>query len=272
MTDGETVKRKWGAIPDKEDGRDKLFAARRPKKGFFKQLLTSVVPEKVDLRPFCGPVKNQKDLGACTGFTFAGFRELLLRKQFENEPSADYISNDEILSPLYVYYKEREEEGTIGADEGASLRTGCKVLTKYGVCPEREYPYAPKDYQKKPDISDDNDAQHFRTATYHRLRTLEDMKVCLLHGYPVAIGFRIYPSFDVDERGVMTLPSPTEVDEGGHAVLVVGFDDSRNVLIVRNSWGDDWGDNGNFYMPYGFVTPKNIFDAWTISVDPETFI
>lgn len=45
----------------------------------------------------------------------------------------------------------------------------------------------------------------------------------------------------------------------------VGFDDSKEMLIVRNSWSDSWGDKGYFYLPYGYITTPGLSDDfWTI--------
>ena len=37
---------------------------------------------------------------------------------------------------------------------------------------------------------------------------------------------------------------------GGHAMLLVGYDDGDGTFIVRNSWGADWGDRGYCRMSY----------------------
>ena len=64
------------------------------------------------------------------------------------------------------------------------------------------------------------------------------------------------------------MPIPNQGEEllGGHAVALVGFDDNRSVFIVRNSWGEEWGDKGYFYMPYEFIlNPQFASDFWTIT-------
>ena len=58
----------------------------------------------------------------------------------------------------------------------------------------------------------------------------------------------------------------TESILGGHAVVAVGYDDSKECFIVRNSWGTNWGDAGYFYMPYAYLTnPELASDAWEIT-------
>merc|ERR1712113_608188 len=95
---------------------------------------------------------------------------------------------------------------------------------------------------------------------------INDMKHCLFQGFPFVFGFWVYESFrNINSSGMMPMPSSGEYIAGGHAVCAVGYDDVREVLIVRNSWGRGWGDNGFFYMPYRFVTDRNdVFDAWCI--------
>jgi C1A family cysteine protease len=73
-------------------------------------------------------------------------------------------------------------------------------------------------------------------------------------------------STTVARTGIM--PHPNTARErllGGHAVLLVGYDKTRQVYIARNSWGSGWGDKGYFYMPFSVIQNQNLsFDFWTI--------
>src|SRR5512135_2153560 len=102
----------YGYIPDAQDDRDLMFQAARPP--------AVPLPPSVDLRKFCSPVRDQGQLGSCTGFAIAaGLREFLLIKI-----GAPLVP----LAPLFVYYEERFIEHTVSQDAGAQPRDGLKVL------------------------------------------------------------------------------------------------------------------------------------------------
>jgi C1A family cysteine protease len=63
----------------------------------------------------------------------------------------------------------------------------------------------------------------------------------------------------------MTMPGKKEKTRGGHAVLGVGYDDNSKCFIIKNSWGENWGDKGFFYMPYDYITDSDLCaDFWVI--------
>ena len=80
----------------------------------------------------------------------------------------------------------------------------------------------------------------------------------------------VYQSFEsqqVAKTGMVSMPKPGEQFLGGHAICVVGYDDSKKCFICRNSWSSQWGIGGYFYMPYEYLTnPKLASDAWTITL------
>jgi C1A family cysteine protease len=94
------------------------------------------------------------------------------------------------------------------------------------------------------------------------------MKGCLSEGYPFVFGFTVYESFEgarVAKTGKLNLPKKGEKLVGGHAVMAVGYDDTINRFIVRNSWGAKWGLKGYFTVPYTYLLNENLADDfWSI--------
>ncbi len=88
-------------------------------------------------------------------------------------------------------------------------------------------------------------------------------------------GFTVYDSFEgVGADGEVPIPKPSvESILGGHAVTIVGYDDTKfgGSFRVHNSWGDKWGDNGGCWMKYLHITnAKLASDFWTINDVPAT--
>jgi C1A family cysteine protease len=92
----------------------------------------------------------------------------------------------------------------------------------------------------------------------------------LLHmGLPFVVGIQVYQSFEsnaVAATGVAPMPKNKDTLLGGHAVLVVGYNHLKQQWIVRNSWGEGWGDKGYFYLPYRYLlSPKLSSDMWVLT-------
>jgi C1A family cysteine protease len=161
---------------------------------------------------------------------------------------------------------------TVNSDSGAYIRDGIKSLNTNGICPEKEWPYVITKFTEKPPKKCYDDALKSTVKSYERLTNtnLTQLQACLSEGYPFVFGFTVYESFRttaVATTGMMPMPKAKEKVLGGHAVMAVGYDDSRQVVIVRNSWGKYWGVKGYFFMPYGYITSNHLCDDfWTIRI------
>ena len=79
------------------------------------------------------------------------------------------------------------------------------------------------------------------------------------------MGIALFDSFEsqqVAETGMVPMPQSNEQCIGGHAVCVVGYDNSKQMFLVRNSWGSGWGDKGYFYIAYEYFK-SYASDCWT---------
>jgi C1A family cysteine protease len=243
----------YGWIPDLPDARDHLYAAPAP--------VMAKLPSKMDLRSQCSPVYDQGQLGSCTANAIGGAIQFDRMKQ--------NLTPNFVPSRLFIYYNERVIEGTVATDSGAQIRDGIKTVATQGACPEPDWPYDISKFAVPPPKADFTEALGNRAVSYNRLvQNLNLLKGCLASGYPFVFGFTVYESFEsqaVAQTGIVPMPSPGEKVLGGHAVMAVGYDDSTQRFIVRNSWGTSWGIGGYFMMPYAYVTDSNLADdLWTI--------
>jgi C1A family cysteine protease len=99
--------------------------------------------EEVDPRAELPAVYDQGQLGSCTANAVAG------AFQYEQILANNYLAG-EVPSRLFIYYGEREREGTVDHDAGAFGHDGFKVLRKTGVCPEAIWPYDISQFTEKP--------------------------------------------------------------------------------------------------------------------------
>ena len=246
---------RYGWQPDLPDQRDFAYKASP---AFIRTL-----PSKVDLRKSCPRVYNQGELGSCTANAIGAAFEFEVRKQ--------NMSTDFMPSRLFIYYNERAMEHTIKTDSGAQIRDGIKSVNKLGVCPEKMWPYQINKFAHKPPISAYKAGLKHQALSYQSVsRVLSQMKGCLASGYPFVFGFTVYESFEsetVAKTGKLNMPKKSEKVVGGHAVMAVGYDDKAKRFIVRNSWGNDWGINGYFTMPYNYLVNENLADDfWTLRI------
>jgi C1A family cysteine protease len=244
-------KRTYGWKPDLPDHRDVKYSA------VYK--IPRTLPAIVDLRGICPPVEDQGELGSCTAHALTGALESL-----ECKDGLPVVQ----MSRLFVYYNERTIEHTVSQDSGAAIRDGVKTLVKHGCCREDEWPYVISKFKNKPTAACYKDAGDHQVTSYQRIETLDQMRACLADGFPFVFGFTVYESFEsqaVAKTGVAPMPGPRERSLGGHAVLAVGYDDNKKRIMVRNSWGPDWGMKGYFTLPYGYVASSDLADDfWTI--------
>jgi C1A family cysteine protease len=93
------------------------------------------------------------------------------------------------------------------------------------------------------------------------IKTVPGMKASLAAKKPFIMAIILYDSFmtrTVMRTGEMMMPQRGEEIQGGHAVVAVGYDDSKQAFLVRNSWGKEWGQGGYFWMPYEYFKPTYI--------------
>ena len=241
---------KYHWVRDRPDSRDHLYFSRAP--------IIPLLKDQVDLRPYCSDIEDQEYLGSCTGQAIAGIMEYIARR----------VNKLTEVSRLFIYYQERVIEGTVDYDSGAYIRSGIKAVNKFGAPIETLWPYIPSEFATKPSQDAYDEAITRRAVSYERCVNFNTVKNALSNDNPVVVGFDVYESFEskpVITGGIMPYPDVNNEELlGGHAVTLVGYNESEERFIARNSWGTEWGDKGYFYMPYAVIQNTSMSDDFWI--------
>ncbi|CAF1492949.1 unnamed protein product [Adineta steineri] len=224
----------------------------------------SQLPPKVDLRPWMTKVEDQSDANSCTANALAGIYEYL-----NNRDTGSQID----VSRLFIYYNSRvkglDADETI-SDDGAALCDAIESMEELGVCPESQWPYDLKNVNAKPSQQCYIVAANYTISQALKLNIdINEIKICIAQGFPVIISLNLYTSFDkASDSGIVPMPKTNETSRSGHgrhALLIAGYSDASEAFIVRNSWGEDWGDKGYCYIPYDYIgSDKLCNSAWTV--------
>ncbi len=239
-----------------------IYAAPNPNTKQY-QASAKKLPAKVDLRQYMTAVENQGAASSCTANAVAGAYEYLAKR---------HTGNDYDVSRLFIYYNARalKEEENI-QDSGSYISLAIEGLKQYGACAEATWDYILENVNEAPAEQAYEEAANFVVEDMEVVPVdLNAWKACLADGYPIIFGMLLFGSFDKQrKKGVVPMPTPKETQRGqhgAHAMLGVGYSDKDRVFIVRNSWGEEWGDKGYCYVPYDYiVNPKyNLGDCWRI--------
>ncbi len=219
---------------------------------------------------------DQGAQGSCTANMGAGLVDF-------NQKQVKYPWSYE-ASRSFIYYCTRTEEGSdTNDDTGATIRGTIKAINKYGCCPEHGDPrwsmeYNDKDWKTAPSGASCKDALLHCALEYQSVPQNEvAVKSLLCQDIPIGFGFMVYSSFmtkKVQQSGVMPQPGWLEQIQGGHAVIAIGYltnyvagdQKIKDWVIVRNSWGENWGKKGTFLMPMKyFLNASTSSDFWAIT-------
>ena len=162
---------------------------------------------------------------------------------------------------IYGYRKDSDFQG-----EGLVARESLNNLCEFGDCLYESFPIneeypAIKQTLKKYNLDKlKEEASNHKSIGYIRLYK-EDIKEYLVkYKKPVEIMVRVYSNFYNAKTNGGKIPSvPSGNYRGGHALLVIGY--NKDELILVNSWGSTYGDNGIFYLD---INSKIIREFWAL--------
>jgi len=207
------------------------------------------VPDRVDLRQYCTPVENQGQIGSCTANATVGALEFHYKRRDGRSPD---------LSRMFVYFNARRMRGQVLMDSGAQIREAMASIMAFGACREEIWPYNPMLFAIEPPPQAYSEAAAHEAIQYARVDGGQGAVQALAQGLPVVFGTAIPTRCYEEAAATGILPEATrqEIDnprQGGHAMLIVGYDNIERSFLVRNSWGEGWGDHGYCRISYGLM-------------------
>lgn len=205
------------------------------------------LPSKVDLSKYMPPVGSQGMQSSCVAWATA-----YAAKSYQEYVEHEWKYNkDTLFSPAYIY---NQING--GVDHGSSIYDACQLMVKQGCATLKSMPYNVKNYKSKPNSQAIKEAGQYKAETFYTIKPtdISTIKSYLAKGYPVIFGATVYMNFNNISKSNPVYNSKSGKSMGGHAMTLVGYDDSKygGAFKLINSWGTGWGDKGYAWIPYKF--------------------
>jgi hypothetical protein len=230
------------------------------------------LPEAVSLLKYAPDRSNQGQQGSCVAWSCAYASQTILKAAATGEDP-----NQIKFSPSYLYNQIRLE-----GCQGSYIQRAMEAMQKNGGVPLSQYPYDEQDCEREPGSSEVQSGRQNVIHGFTRITngdnvdeiSVRGIKEHLAKNAPVAIGMMVGQSFMQDMMG-KELWRPQGMDEsqmgmGGHAMSVIGYDDSKfgGAFQIMNSWGPEWGKNGIAWVRYGDFK-KYVREAYGIDPLPK---
>lgn len=201
-------------------------------------------PQTLDLRSNMQPVRHQGNQGSCVAFAASCIIEYFAKK------SRNVSLN---FAPQFIY------NCRANSTEGMNPADCMKILHELGCPYERTYPYGKVEPKSSIPQAVFTEARGWTSLSSALVTNIESLKSALVTNGPCLVTF---PTYNFGSR--FWYKNPGEAFLGGHAVAIVGY--TNTSFIIRNSWGDDWGNGG--FTEYMFSEWGAHWEIWTV-VDNE---
>lgn len=203
----------------------------------------SIVPaaDTVYRIPEATPISNQMSLGSCAANATADALEILLGLEKESVLQ---------ISRLFIYWNARKYEELQNKDEGTLISLALQSLVDFGVCREDLWDYRIDRVFSQPTILAYKEADDNRIDSFYRIRAtgdelLQQVEAAIRVNHPVVFGVPVGKEMMTYSGGILQPPAESL---GNHALIVVGVDSSSGAFLIRNSWGEDWGEKGHCWF------------------------
>lgn len=210
-----------------------------------------------DLREVFGQPRNQGDRPTCIAFAFSD-AHAAARGAFQ------------ALSVEHLYFHAVQRTPGGSPHDGVSLAATTEALRLDGQCAEIGWPYMyPLPYDlsvwKPPATAT---PVHRRGSDLHTPNVTSVIER-LNASAPVVLVLLLGERFYMAASGGLIAPGPNDADVDYHAVVAVGHGntvDGEPCVLIRNSWGPEWGLSGHAWVTAAYLEPR-LYHAIVMSLD-----
>ncbi|XP_058961544.2 dipeptidyl peptidase 1-like [Pocillopora verrucosa] len=232
-------------------------------------LKAQVLPEEFDWRNVDGknyvsPIRNQGSCGSCYAFGTMAMFEARVRIMSNGSVTPVFSTQDIVSCSEY-------SQGC----EGGFPYLISKYAKDFGLVDEECFPYEGKEVQCK----EKRCSRQFGTG-YHYIGGFYGgcnevlMRIELVKNGPVAVSFEVYNDFRYYKGGIYHHTGLTDkfnpFEITNHVVAIVGYgadkETGEKFWIVKNSWGESWGESGFFRIRRG--TDECSIESIAVSAQP----
>ena len=209
----------------------------------------------IDYTPLVRAIRDGGQEGSVVGQALATAMEMQIKRT---------LHQDVGISARFIYNAARQVAGTISTDSGATIKDAIGVLTKQGAVEESVWAYKAGEFAAKTPPAVEK-APRWQITQVRSLKGLDQIKEALANDGPVVAGIEVYQeamSSEAAKTGIFPLPQKSSTLVGGHAVVLVAYDNQRKQFKFANDWGPGWGDRGYGYLSEEYLQ-KHSSDCWT---------
>ena len=196
-------------------------------------------------------IKNQGAVGSCVAHSVSEVLEELYGSNYST-------------AWIYGYRPSGYYQG-----QGMMTSNALKTVWKVGAVYNDDLPMNVEMPQAKELVSADLSrlkklASDTKIAHYARLYTQTEIKEAIYKlGKPVVVCIPT-ENLRLDENYIAQIPQ--QIGIGGHAIVCFGWNELG--LLIQNSWGESWGDQGCFILPYEYP----IAEAWVMTTEKDVAV
>lgn len=204
------------------------------------------------------PIRSQSVYPTCVAFAVSDAIE---------DIDTDFGDGYGRPSEWWLHWHIRRIDGTLGHDIGGRFSSGIRALRESGAPSEKSFPYS----EGTPFTSPPFDAQSLawpKQNMWKMFPVMDDIPRAIHSGARIVGGFVLDQTFQDGEtikNGESWRAEGSSI--GAHAIRIIGYKNENGVLslLCKNSWGEDWGLGGLFWVDARVLFTSKFLGAWEIA-------